>query len=216
MARGHPLAPIPRHPFSPHTRGWPVDLVPVPLHPIVLPAHAGMARRRGLPWGRRHWFSPHTRGWPGVNHLRSLPIVRSPRTRGDGPIAFVALILSASFSPHTRGWPDNHDQESEGTMVLPAHAGMARHRTMRLSLRVAFSPHTRGWPVGSRRRGSSQRAFSPHTRGWPAADPEPVGLLLGSPRTRGDGPGEATKRKYLPAVLPAHAGMARSCPPCPR
>ncbi len=236
--------------FSPHTRGWPADLgrldalsIRSPrtrgdgpgtmakyyICKVVLPAHAGMARRRWPVGNPLTTFSPHTRGWPGERpaaqgmdgafspHTRGWPavhpgahhvVVRSPRTRGDGP-------LSRPLSPPP-------------TFVLPAHAGMARNckapggtgkrspRTrgdgpselygwLRRGLR---SPRTRGDGPALNGAETPVLMFSPHTRGWPDCGawhhlPPPR-----SPRTRGDGPLWPWLQDRSHWVLPAHAGMA--------
>ena len=75
--------------------------------------------------------------------------VRSPRTRGDGPVPPSSVLAQPAFSPHTRGWPGVDSQDAalpprsprtrgDGPdtatyanwqdAVLPAHAGMARVR----------------------------------------------------------------------------------------
>ncbi len=89
----------------------------------VLPAHAGMARSE-----------PHPHHGPG----------RSPRTRGDGPVARSAGRTMV--------------------IVLPAHAGMARPNRPATLVSRRFSPHTRGWPVSTTAGGVTVTS-SPRTRG---------------------------------------------------
>ena len=176
------------NPFSPHTRGWSGRGEPGPDGEVgsprtrgdgpellafvgwpkkVLPAHAGMARKRGRSPGPCGKFSPHTRGWP-----------RSAAGRRAKTIP---------FSPHTRGWPVWQAIPLDVAGVLPAHAGMAR-RTITTTGTAGRSPRTRGHgpsakncrassagvlpahagmarPNGSWRR--SKPPFSAQTRGWP-------------------------------------------------
>ncbi len=219
--------------FSPHTRGWPEVIRPGFIMREVLPAHAGMARRPGLPATAAPTFSPHTRGWPD-NRWESLE-------------------AATEFSPHTRGWPVMAACWDWAREVLPAHAGMARTRPYSSCTRPAFSPHTRGWPSqppgpqkavwrSPRTRGDGPRVirhaaeiagvlpahagmallsldtprispqFSPHTRGWPGGRMSRALATRSSPRTRGDGPHPAARFLLELPVLPAHAGMARADP----
>ena len=178
-----------RRPFSPHTRGWPVHVLLGALAQHVLPAHAGMARDRRPSRRRGSTFSPHTRGWPAMRPPPYPSPSRSPRTRGDGPGDVAGTGFSAT--------------------VLPAHAGMARWRASPRAPRPTFSPHTRGWPAPTLPRLWWRGSFSPHTRGWPEVAIGHRGSFDRSPRTRGDGPLPALRRRCGSCVLPAHAGMAR-------
>ena len=53
--------------------------------------------------------------------------------------------------------------------------------------------------------------FSPHTRGWSSRVPAQRPVQIRSPRTRGDGPDVVSQGLMVKWVLPAHAGMVRSC-----
>ncbi len=220
--------------FSPHARGWPWNLR-LPRHQYdVLPARAGMARSgsRTSTWrrlvlparagmartDRSHEcssgrvlparagmarlvpsmgyampaFSPHARGWPAPEPMKAVePKPFSPHARG-WPGAMENAPVSAGSSPRTRGdGPGQQQQAGDSQAVLPARAGMARPTSRRSSVAAAFSPHARGWP------GSVPRVSM---------------SLLGSPRTRGDGPVSCRLLVDLSLVLPARAGMARgSC-----
>ncbi len=154
--------------FSPHTRGWPVReslaLAVATRSPrtrgdgpqssgrpaqsrAVLPAHAGMARRKITTPADPLEFSPHTRGWPAHVPRPAGKEPGSPRTRGDGPTDGQPQRCLGGCSPRTRGdGPAIQGALRAGQYVLPAHAGMARIRSASLKQSWRFSPHTRGWP----------------------------------------------------------------------
>ena len=209
MARSTAPRHRPGQRFSPHTRGWPVNLLWDDREVVVLPAHAGMARAGARRQRDLIEFSPHTRGWP----------VGRP----------AATCRRQPFSPHTRGWPEDRASGRPVDAVLPAHAGMALH-PLPISADTQSSPRTRGDGPGlkvalyvtrvrsPRTRGDGPVSptlsvagplFSPHTRGWPERRRRGCGRVPGSPRTRGDGPEGVDALPDPPVVLPAHAGMAR-------
>jgi len=97
--------PTPRA-FSPHTRGWPVNAIPVHCRSDVLPAHAGMAR--------------------SLVCSRAETTYVLPAHAGMARHAGVGWMSEQAFSPHTRGWPAPLAGKEYGRRVLPAHAGMAR------------------------------------------------------------------------------------------
>ncbi len=136
-------------------------------------------------------FSPHTRGWPDRPRRQRRKLLRSPRTRGDGP---AWLRLSAVCSA-----------------VLPAHAGMARTagrcRSAKRSVLPAHAGMARGNPWGSTGSSSVLPAHAGMARHVASAARQP----LRSPRTRGDGPVQIIGGVSTNSVLPAHAGMARNC-----
>ncbi len=175
----------------------------------VLPARAGMARRRQLLLQPMRRFSPHARGWPGLFAQFLFTRSGSPRTRGDGPVCrSLGSTSPPPFSPHARGWPDWLAAMDAARDVLPARAGMARGQAPTIPT-TPSSPRTRGdGPlIGNAvpdlplvlpaRAGMARRhqaasgggtRFSPHARGWPVGEHRPIHGLQRSPRTRGDGP----------------------------
>ena len=168
MARSRPAwCPCPAR--SPRTRGdgpRPAPFTTKGFH--VLPAHAGMARDAATALSQPEPFSPHTRGWPGRCCGDGFQCHRSPRTRGDGPLAGIATGATANVLPAHAGMArTNPAPPVVARIVLPAHAGMAR------------SCDRPSWEL---------RSFSPHTRGWPVASTAEAVRFLRSPRTRGDGP----------------------------
>jgi len=181
---GQPQARLQPFTFSPHTRGWPgsVNLYFTTARgsprtrgdgpevrrrsrsPLgVLPAHAGMARARYEAADLPAWFSPHTRGWPGREGVASRQLIRSPRTRGDGP-----------------GLTTN---EKRCIRVLPAHAGMARPRPCASCRPSGVLPAHAGMVRTSQSRPTSPPSFSPHTRGWLDFQLAVISLLQRSSRT---------------------------------
>ena len=129
---------------SPHTRGWtPADALLV-LPRRGFPAHAGMD-----PAGpsRRTFGS------------------RLPRTRGDGPLSRIGLLLAQTASPHTRGWTRPGRRLLLADLGFPAHAGMDPLTCSYVS-GPGRLPRTRG--DGPVRAGQFvvPRGASPHTRGW--------------------------------------------------
>jgi hypothetical protein len=165
---------------------------------------------------RSHWpagwpdhpFSPHTRGWPRWRNRGKPCGLRSPRTRGDGPLSAALAVPAVPVLPAHAGMarPDATAAPARGRVlpahagmarphrwkgcgsgcVLPAHAGMARSPRRKPQRPTSFSPHTRGWPVAAEGDAFCREGFSPHTRGWPA---ERVAACLEqtafSPHTRG-------------------------------
>ncbi len=156
---------------------------------LVLPARAGMARWPPSPPHRHIPFSPHARGWPAAIFPATEPIQRSPRTRGDGPVAFQIIFSPVRVLPARAGMARRCRSPLSGPRsVLPARAGMARQHNPLASPSATFSPHARGWPNNRRRLDHP---------------------ISGSPRTRGDGPGDPIENAEARQVLPARAGMAR-------
>ena len=174
---------------SPHTRGWTVATVPVPVLDAGFPAHAGMDLELAV---------------------QSVGRERLPRTRGDGPGLSFFQRTPPRASPHTRGWTLRGRRLPRRDGGFPAHAGMDP-RSFGTACSPGWLPRTRGdgpVPAGP---GRGCRRASPHTRGWtragvhvgrhvvgfPAhAGMDPCGASSRSlasrlPRTRGDGPTDA-------------------------
>ncbi len=212
---------------APHPRGW-SGLGPDRARPgAVGPAPAGMV--------------PVATTSPSERNGR-------PRTRGDGPTGPGPCERSGASAPHPRGWSEPAPPTPTATGVGPAPAGMVPEVVSTPTLR-AGRPRTRG---DGPRRSTARRVrpwSAPHPRGWsPRSSPRrpcgpvgpaPAGMVLagqrravsarGRPRTRGDGPGQATgfntqkgsaphprgwSRRHLPMtgrlpVGPAPAGMVR-------
>ncbi len=186
------------------------------------------------PWccgtgGRERLCSPHPRGWsssrtvpegcrgllpapagmvPVAKRSTSAPLT-APRTRGDGPSAFVFGGGHSRCSPHPRGWSQRVAAGKPGVGLLPAPAGMVPPPTSEgpaddrllpapagmVPLQQAHprpvgpAPRTCGDGPGQTPTGSRSTPCSPHPRGWPP------GRRLGSTQA---------------LLLPAPAGMAPS------
>ena len=212
---------------SPHTRGWTLDQLADRSAGAGFPAHAGMDRSEELQLQGRQ---------------------RLPRTRGDGPGSGPLPMGLSWASPHTRGWTVLKVPRVDAGTGFPAHAGMdpALHRCTRSARglprtrgdgpvyplgrarAVTASPHTRGWTCRAGDSAAGGRGFPAHAGMDPPARSS-VSLLIGLPRTRGDGPSRnsagmfgmsasphtrgwtrATTARPPPAGgFPAHAGMDR-------
>ena len=154
-------------------------------------------------------FSLHAQGWPVIRTVELRPATvlparagmarscvlylavggSSPCTRRDGPCDRTSRVDRKTFSLHAQGWPGVCIATDTTTLVLPARAGMARAGGNTCGY-VTRSPCTRrDGPKGLLRHHYLTK-FSLHAQGWPDL---PRGV------------------KGLPGVLPARAGMARSC-----
>ena len=171
---------------SPHTRGWTLGQRERAAAGRGFPAHAGMDPRA---------------------ICKDAATLRLPRTRGDGPGGHNGGWGQIQASPHTRGWTlRSPDQRGDG-IGFPAHAGMDPNgrpvcytrgglpRTrgdgppwaLPWLYRLPASPHTRGWTRTLKRNRPRPRGFPAHA-GMDRVDSCHRSLLLGLPRTRGDGP----------------------------
>ena len=202
---------------SPHTRGWSPQLLASLIHPVVVPAHAGLVRTAARSCGTR---------------------CGRPRTRGAGPPRPPADDPRRKSSPHTRGWSGRDHGRARGRVVVPAHAGLVPNLPCRVE-DGAGRPRTRGAGPDARHDRVERSQSSPHTRGWShlgverghGADvvPAHAGLVpggsstrktpAGRPRTRGAGPTPAGKGRSNRPSSPAHAGLVprrRRRPACGR
>ncbi len=173
---------------SPRTRGWSSRQAAVEDERVLLPAHAGMVRP--------------------ASTSTCMPTA-APRARGDGPLDQLHGPTEGTCSPRTRGWSAEHGTHWNPVVcsprtrgwswlretvdlyktLLPAHAGMVPAGIRRAQVRLT-APRARGDGPSSRDSAGSMSACSPRTRGW--------STLL-------------TDRAVDKGLLPAHAGMVRSC-----
>ncbi len=214
-------------PSSPHTRGSSPCSRPPPSCPAVVPAHAGVIRRR----------SPS--GTTGSGR---------PRTRGGHPVDDHRLVGRVRSSPHTRGSSSGAGRLGPPVCVVPAHAGVIpRHRMVgpphpgrprtrgghpasrsNAKHNTLSSPHTRGSSphyeqerdeqkvvpahagvIPKPRRSRRNSARRPRTRGGHPVDRcELRGRVGSSPHTRGSSRCQAHTGNYV-QVVPAHAGVIR-------
>ena len=192
---------------SPHTRGSSPSRADQLRVNRVVPAHAGVIRRR---WryaclrasrprtrgGHPSWSSvdegvrgssPHTRGSSVVGAEAGEDAGRRPRTRGGHPPLRDSDVPADESSPHTRGSSSRGTPPCRRWPVVPAHAGVIR-----------------GVPPG--RRPNVRR---PRTRGGHPRDLDAeLGILLSSPHTRGSSSPEVLDTAKG-GVVPAHAGVIR-------
>ena len=130
--------------------------------------------------------SPHARGWTRHEHARrhgpagfparagmdpastrrGRPVMRIPRTRGDGPASIRPDGQCATDSPHARGWTPAAPTATPCTTGFPARAGMAPPAPARRAAQPGFPA-----------RAGMDRPRPPRWR-----------LPRWIPRTRGDGP----------------------------
>ena len=129
---------------SPHTRGWTAAEPPVPAVAHGFPAHAGMD------------LAPIETGDPRR---------RLPRTRGDGPDAWVWNPAVQEASPHTRGWTPRSGVIPGRPGGFPAHAGMDRAPRRGATMKSRL-PRTRGDGPDVCEPAAEGLVASPHTRGW--------------------------------------------------
>ncbi len=204
LPRPHPRG-VPARASSPHARGSSGIAQHPPVDPAVVPARAGIFRRRC--------------NCPLVRHRR-------PRTRGDLPVAAIGAGDRWPSSPHARG--SSHPQRYPATIicVVPARAGIfLLLRPVRLPDRRR--PRTRGdlpspgepataaysavparagiFPPGSgHRRAHGGR---PRTRGdLPRSSHAASRPATSSPHARGSSPTPRTA-SLAPRVVPARAGI---------
>ena len=168
-------------------------------------------------------FPAHAGMDPRVGQLTMLS-TRIPRTRGDGPVAWIRLPQPDSDSPHTRGWTRG-DPAHRGGDGFPAHAGMDPGLPASRLTRAGI-PRTRGDGPWAELGGDRHVPDSPHTRGWTAyisyvclresGFPAHAGMDLCErcslwgwrriPRTRGDGPATISLATGTPTDSPHTRG----------
>jgi hypothetical protein len=143
---------------------------------------------------RRSAREPRNKGSPAHAGMDPLPFVSGclmhwlPRTRGDGPQLYLAILALIPAPPHTRGWTPRMPEYSAARSGSPAHAGMDPSVPTG-TVTSGGLPRTRGdGPYGTNCDNDETQA-PPHTRGW-------------------------TRHPIIPAHhgpgSPAHAGMDRS------
>ncbi len=190
---------------SPHTRGSSSTAAETFSDTDVVPAHAGVIRRR-----------------PMANTAAN----GRPRTRGGHPKSVIGVGVAAGSSPHTRGSSQVGVFVRDAVRVVPAHAGVIPPSCLRISARIG-RPRTRGGHPAAGIGSASGTASSPHTRGssptrlsrrsgppgrprtrggHPAAMQENLGGAASSPHTRGSSRfGRPCSASH--SVVPAHAGV---------
>ena len=107
---GPPMSLTLRHSpsFSPRERGWSAGGAQSRGCAGVLPARAGVVRRR---------------------RDRAQRLACSPRASGGGPDYLEGYVIGHVFSPRERGWSDGVEAPDVDGLVLPARAGVVRrHR----------------------------------------------------------------------------------------
>ena len=159
-------------------------------------------------------------------------VLRSPHTRGDGPVTRVTPCSAWAFSPHAWGWSAQGVQAGQAHLVLPTRVGMVREIGAATRL-AGSSPHTRGDGPHSDASTEREPRFSPHAWGWSVSLaqrngmrvvlPTRVGMVrscwmtvgtgLCSPHTRGDGPEYSYDSYTGNVVLPTRVGMVRKRAP---
>jgi len=185
---------------SPRPRGWSRRARHAPRHPVLLPAPAGMVRKRGA---------------------RKNPGPSAPRARGDGPRRSGVAVFRQACSRRPRGWSHAREYPCTHPMLLPAPAGMVPAQSSP-STRRRPAPRARGAGPTAPNQRQKPRTCSPRPRGWSRAGhlvplptpllPAPAGMVPPLRRTTG-----------VRALLPAPAGMvprvdatARAHGPAPR
>ncbi len=91
--------------WSPRERGWSGRVPQVRLVALVVPARAGVVRRRPGPGSRPR---------------------RGPRASGGGPVPPVGAPVTVRWSPRERGWSGRHEHHNHAPPVVPARAGVVR------------------------------------------------------------------------------------------
>ena len=172
------------HGSSPHTRGAPRPLSPLPLGSRIIPAYAGStadgrqeaSEFRDHPRIRgehgvngceeclRPGSSPHTRGARNRQHRRIGARRDHPRIRGEHSSSAWPTSRPGGSSPHTRGAPGIPKIVPQWPRIIPAYAGSTRERDGGL---MAAEDHPRIRGEHSTRRSIHRRrcGSSPHTRG---------------------------------------------------
>ncbi|AXG78424.1 hypothetical protein DVK44_12675 [Streptomyces paludis] len=110
---------------SPRVRGWSAPAARRSRQAGVLPARAGVVRRRRPLFRWRPCAPRACGGGPSATWLSDVDGECSPRVRGwsqvEGGQGPPGLVL-----PARAGWSSGRDHERDVALVLPARAGMVR------------------------------------------------------------------------------------------
>ena len=173
------MVPVPKSTgirVAPLTRGWTQHPGARRLPGPGCPAHAGMD--------------------PACSRVM-LPLVRLPRSRGDGPVSLAKPTPGTLVAPLTRGWTQARGPSDSEWIGCPAHAGMdPAHR--RLACQGTWLPRSRGDGPLLLHDLCGGRWVAPLTRGWTQAAellgisrrgcPAHAGMDLHPPTTRSTSP----------------------------
>ena len=132
---------------SPHTRGAPRPLSPLPLGSRIIPAYAGSTFDSEFLWG------------PGTDH---------PRIRGEHVPVSVTPVSRCGSSPHTRGARLDGEDERVARGIIPAYAG-STGADQEKGDRAGDHPRIRGEHGHVEYAVGILLGSSPHTRGAPPA-----------------------------------------------
>ena len=143
----------------PPTRGWSLRHAGGERHGLGSPAYAGMVPR--LP-------------------RRSMPRLRLPRLRGDGPFGAVTPLDGRTAPPPTRGWSHRSARPVSATRGSPAYAGMVPPASC-AGAPVLWLPRLRGDGPYYDGIHQEQEKAPPPTRGWSLLLRHELLLFLGSP-----------------------------------
>ena len=149
--------------FSPRRRGWSAARDRDVVAGAVLPAQAGVVRRR---------------------FRRRLTGCGSPRAGGGGPRSRSLFGASRAFSPRRRGWSGDDGRGRGGSGVLPAQAGVVPRRGRRRG-GGRGSPRAGGGGPQTGLPPEQVKQFSPRRRGWSGGVAEPYGAVLVLPAQAG-------------------------------
>ena len=184
---GYATSAISRSLCSPRERGWSHLFRHRHQPDTVLPARAGMVRRRPM---------------------ALVTGTGAPRASGDGPPLHDSPGSPGLCSPRERGWSRVDGDGRVPGDVLPARAGMVPLTSIPLAV-GACAPRASGdGPCGWSAK-TSPVSCSPRERGWsrplrPAGD-----LRVRAPRASGDGPPAHTVMVPLVPCSPRERGWSR-------
>ncbi len=154
--------------WSPRRRGWTAAMWSATGDDAVVPAQAGVDRRRNRRPARRHG---------------------GPRAGGGGPSHMSGLRVSCAWSPRRRGWTDQAHMARRHLLVVPAQAGVDRSGGSPAGRRFR-GPRAGGGGPASAAGAAAAKAWSPRRRGWTALlTPDPLGLYVVPAQAGVDRPG---------------------------
>ena len=88
----------------PRTRGDGPHLIEEREGKYKFPPHARGWTREGCEYLCFGWVSPARAGMDRSSVHFPEPLIRFPRTRGDGPASGPTYTRQSAFPPHARGW----------------------------------------------------------------------------------------------------------------